>query len=228
MLRKTASTHANGVLLLLRVNASNTSVEGIGSAFLAHRAGYLVTCAHTFNLTDELGIAVPFRGEGFVPMSLKECDVAKVKVAQYDAVHDVALLKLPDGTTAMMPQLSFMSDRDVQLGASAACIGYPFCSRGLHTRHISSATVSAKVLSENGTKQFQLDATIHDGNSGGPLIDVQTNRVFGIVSGRFAPNNGFAGVAVGGFIPGTDSAIAYGTSIAYALDLLRAEGLDVQ
>lgn len=224
MLRQVAKNHANACVMLVRLDRTARAVNGVGSAFLCHNSGYLLTCAHTFALTDELGIVAPSQSDEFAPMSFEHAEVIEVKVAQYDAVNDVALLKLPDSAAVVVPNNLLMPEREVQLGASVACVGYPFSNRGLHTRHISLSTVSGKVLSASGTKQFQLDAMIHEGNSGGPVIDVSTNQILGIVSGRFPANaNSPWRIDMGGYTPGTDSAIAYAISIEYGLQLLRAE-----
>ncbi|EHP39440.1 hypothetical protein OR16_31814 [Cupriavidus basilensis OR16] len=152
-----------------------------------------------------------------------------VKVAQFDAVRDVALLKIEAGVggKAVLPDDMFMDENAVEVGATIAYIGYPFSHRGLTVRHIASATLASKIVTESGIRQFQLDAMVHEGCSGGPAIDANTGKIIGILSGRFSPvasAGGFAFVT-GGHVIGGESSISYATSIAYGLDLMKAEGL---
>lgn len=228
MLRETVKLHSNGTVILakLQEDGTNKIMTPVGSAFLCHPRGYLLTCAHTFALTDSLGIVPVPHAEDFVELTRSEHHVLKVKVAQYDAINDVALLKLVDGE-ATVPQNLFADEPSVMIGSTCAHFGFPFADRGLHVRHISSAFVSAKIISKGGTRQFQFDGTAHNGGSGGPLVEVGTGKIIGIVSGRFAPGGGQMTISVSGYQVGGDSCISYATSIAYGIELMKAEGLDV-
>ncbi|WP_442873258.1 S1 family peptidase [Cupriavidus sp. USMAA2-4] len=201
----------------------------IATAFLCHGRGYLLTCAHALGLTDELAIIEPSSVDDFTPMSLDRVVPLRVGVAQYDPINDVALLRISNQSNVQEGfVIPSVDEGSTVVGATAAYLGYPFSDLGLVVRHIALTTVSSKVLSETGVKQFQLDAMIHEGCSGGPVIDVQTGRVFGIVAGRFAPGRKTDGFVItkGGRVLGSDSGISYATSISYGLELMRAEGLN--
>lgn len=229
MLRHVAKKYLGATVMLVRLNRQAGRVDGIGSAFLCHDSGYLLTCAHTFRLTDELGVVEPeIRADGFMPMQTSSASVAEVKVAQYDAEHDVALLKL-SGSNYIPPfSQIFMAEEEVEIGASVAYIGVPFPKEGQHARHVGQSIISSKVLSSNGTRQFQLNALIHEGCSGGPVVDVQEERILGIVAGRFSPvATSPIKMNINGKTIGSESTVGYAISITYGLDLLRAEGLNV-
>lgn len=229
MLRRVANAFMGTTGMLVRLDHNSRKADGIGSAFLCHEAGYMLTCAHTFRLTDQLGVALPAtQSDGFMPMQSEHAEVVLAQVAQYDAEHDVALLKLAPGTRTNFPSDAFLPEHEAEIGASVAYVGFPFPNQGQHARHIGQSIISSKVLSPNGTRQFQLDAMIHAGNSGGPVIDVAKARIMGIVSGRFSPV-GVGGIRMmmNGQTIGSESAIGYAISISYGIDLLRAEGLHV-
>ena len=65
----------------------------------------------------------------------------------------------------------------IYVGESIYYIGYPFLNLGLHNLTVSSSIISSKVKFDNETNQYQIDSIVHEGNSGGPLIDLKKNKV---------------------------------------------------
>jgi serine protease Do len=68
---------------------------------------------------------------------------------------------------------------------------------------------------------------VHEGNSGGPLVELATGRINGIVNGRFSPTGNAGGIKIGNHALGTESTISYATIIDYGTDLMKSEGLNV-
>jgi serine protease Do len=229
MLRNIAQNYGVGTVLLVKWENGDRSggIRAIGTAFICHSKAYLLTCAHIFKLTDKLGIVSQGPTNEFRPITQQRADVLGVEVAQFDSRNDVALLRLTGDASVGVPGKIFSNESSIQVGDSCAYLGYPFADRGLHVRHVAPATVSGKVVSTAGTRQYQLSASIHGGCSGGPLIDLRLGQVFGIVSGRFSPTGNGSGVMIGDYQLGSESSISFATSISYGLDLMRAEKLDV-
>lgn len=223
MYRNIWKAHAGGCLMIIRKRED--SIEVLGSGFICHGKGYVISCAHTINLTDELGVVTPQDINAFNPMTQERANFIPVTVAQYDAQNDVALLKLPAGIPLHVPSNIFGAPTSQEIGTSIACLGYPFAGFGQHTLKITSGIVSSKVKNKNGTKQFQIDAMIHDSNSGGPLIDLQTSKIIGVVSGRFSPAGNGGGLMMGNYQIGSESSIGLATTIDYAIELLKVEGI---
>lgn len=67
---------------------------------------------------------------------------------------------------------------DVYIGQRVVFFGYTFdkINLSMHTGIISS------VYERNCIKVFQIDGSVNNGNSGGPLIDVETGKIIGIIS----------------------------------------------
>lgn len=225
MLKKIAQQHSGGCLMIVR-HKNDGGVEFIGSGFLCHSGGYVLTCAHSINLTDKLAVIPPQPINDFNQLTLERVNVINVNVAQYNAENDVALLKITEQQPIVVPENIFGSDEHVMVGASVAYLGYPFGQTGLHALKLSSSIVSSKVISTNNTKHYQLDAMVHEGNSGGPLIDISTGRIIGIISGRFSPTGNGGGIRIGNHSLGTESSISYATTISYGKDLLKCEGIN--
>lgn len=222
MLRQLVKQHAQGTVILARRDDVNSKIEPLGSAFLC-ASGYLFTCAHLFSLNTPLCIVIPQELVGFQPISFEKVQIAKVQIRQYDAINDVALLKLDADAASNVPSNLLGDDSIVELGASCAFFGFPFSDSGLHVRHVAASVISAKVITPNGTKQYQLDAMVHEGCSGGPLFDRESQKAIGVVSGRFSPIGNSAGFFIGNRAIGTDSSISFATCISHGLALIEAE-----
>jgi len=148
-------------------------------------------------------------------------------VAQFDAINDVALLKLPESVSVTVADLWVGQGVRISVGASVAALGVPFGNRGLHTVKLTGTLISGKSLTDQGSKRLHLDANVHEGNSGGPVVEVATGRIVGVVSGRFSPVGSGAGISIGDFALGSDSTISFAVPIEYGVALMRAEGLNV-
>ncbi|OBT29238.1 hypothetical protein A6D96_03350 [Vibrio cyclitrophicus] len=220
-----AQQHGGGCVMLVK-KTSDDGVEFLGSGFLCHEKGYILTCAHTLNLTDKLGVLPGQNVEDFNQMTLDRVNVFDAQVAQFDSENDVALIKLNNPPPITVPNGLIGNEQGVKVGSSVGYLGYPFGQSGLHTLKVSQTIISSKVISD-GTKQFQLDAMIHEGNSGGPLIDLSSNKVIGIISGRFSPTGNGGTVRIGNHALGTDSTISFATIITYGIELMKSEGLHV-
>lgn len=115
-----------------------------------------------------------------------------------DADHDLVLLRI---SGPPLPALKIESVGNVQEGQSVAFIGFPIggslgFSPVTHRGIISSITPIAlpagnasqlkdkpiRRLRSGSFSIYQLDATAYPGNSGGPLFDVNTGEVIGILN----------------------------------------------
>ena len=148
-------------------------------------------------------------------------------VVQNNPKNDVALLKIISPIPLTVPPNILGNESMSQVGSTVCYLGFPFGQSGLHTLKVSQSIISSKVKSQDGTKQFQLDAMVHEGNSGGPLVDLLSGQIIGIVSGRFSPVGNGEVVKIGTHSLGTESSISYATSINYGIDLMKSEGLSV-
>lgn len=144
--------------------------EGEGSAFVYDPDGLVLTNHHVIEHAAEIRIVL---GDGAR---------LRASIVGVDAPTDIAVLRVPRKNLAFLP----LGDSDrVRVGDWVVAIGNPF---GLsHT--VSAGIISAKgrtgkdvrgLGDESGYYNFiQTDASIHPGNSGGPLIDL-AGRVVGI------------------------------------------------
>lgn len=226
MFRMIAKHHGGGCAMLAR-QIDDKTIELLGTAFICHDKGYLLTAAHTFSLKDKLGFVPPAPVDQFNSSQLNNFLFLPVSVAQFDAANDVALLKIANAGAVTVPPNIFGSDDLAPVGASVGYLGFPHAHNGQHALKVSGTILGSKVLAPNGTKQLVLDSMAEAGNSGGPLVDLASNRIIGVISRRFSPAGNGASIRIGNHALGTESMISYATAISHALALLTAEGLHV-
>ncbi len=157
------------------VKVSSVGCGGIvtGSGFPIGN-GYIVTNAHVVS------------GTAAHTISTSNGNTYKATVVLFDPERDVAVLHVP-GFSA--PGLGFGT---AERGTQGAVIGYPGGGAERTTPAVVNGSVSAEgrdIYNQNlVTRQvFVLQASVHPGNSGGPLVDLQ-GRVLGMVFATSASN----------------------------------------
>jgi serine protease Do len=140
--------------------------QSLGSGFIIHQDGYIVTNNHVVEGADEIKVL------------LKDDASFTAKVIGRDPKTDIALIKIDiDKKTQLKTVLIGDSDK-MRVGDMVVAIGNPF---GLdHT--MTTGIISAKGRSiqlGNYDDFLQTDASINPGNSGGPLLNIK-GEVIGI------------------------------------------------
>jgi S1-C subfamily serine protease len=197
------------------------------------RSNLVVTNLHVLALdqpdSDPHALALQIRGAD-TPWEMRHADVLRL-----DRVHDLALLRF-DGPAA--PALHVRDSLDVQEGQTVGFTGFPLGNAlGFapvsHRAMISSiapaalpmatakqlSAASVRGLREGSFEVFQLDGTAYPGNSGGPLFDVQTGDVLGVVNMVLVRATREAALPM-------PSGISFAIPSHYVLQLLQAQDLE--
>lgn len=142
------------------------SSKGLGSGFIIHPDGYIVTSSHVVEEVREVVVRVQ-SPQG----RLEEYPASMVG---NDPHTDIALLKIDAGRK--LPVLPLASADDVEVADWVVVIGNPF---GL-PQSVTVGVVSFKGRTDvvpSGREGFfeylQTDASINPGNSGGPMLDLR-------------------------------------------------------
>ena len=122
-------------------------------------------------------------------MTLSDRREYTAKVIGRDPLTDLALLKIE---SAGLPYVKFGDSKSARVGDWAIAIGNPFGLGGTVTAGIVSA-VHRNIGSGQYDRYIQTDASINQGNSGGPLFDLDGN-VIGINTAIFSPTGGNVGL----------------------------------
>ncbi len=157
----------------------------LGSGFLVDPSGYIVTNNHVISGGGTDG-KLPVET---ITVTLADRTEYKARVVGRDTLSDLALLKI-DGKN--LPYVKFGNSQAVRVGDWAIAIGNPFGLGGTVTHGIISA-LHRNIQSGQYDRYLQTDAPINQGNSGGPLFDIDGN-VIGINTAIFSTSGGNVGL----------------------------------
>ena len=167
-------------------NGAPVKREGasLGSGFLISPDGYVVTNAHVIR-PGARGATV-----NSITVTLTDKKEYIARVIGQDQASDLALLKI-DATN--LPFVRFGDSSRARVGDWVVAIGEPFGLGGTVTAGIISAI--NRVTGQGGAydRFIQTDASINQGNSGGPMFDLNGN-VIGINSQIFSQSGGNIGI----------------------------------
>jgi len=160
-----------------------TSMEGLGSgSVVGKNSQHVLTASHVVNNATKI-IVVLQDGREF-----------NAKTIRSSQISDVALLKLEKPAQGIIP-LTIGNSDSVRIGEDVFVIGAPL---GL-SHSVSKGIISGKHLEDNMSGDFvrmeflQTDASINQGNSGGPMFNMK-GEIIGIVSSILSFSGGFEGL----------------------------------
>ncbi len=157
--------------------------RSLGSGFIIHAAGYVVTNAHVVQDADQ------------VQVNLADDKTLDAKVLVCDLEHDLAVLKIDPPPDEKLQAVTLGDSSDLMQGEPVIAIGNPLGYHHSISAGIVSATGRPLQVDPQHTLEglIQTDAPINPGNSGGPLLNAY-GQVIGIntaIRGD-AQNIGFA------------------------------------
>jgi serine protease Do len=148
------------------------TAAGLGSGFFINKEGYLVTNFHV--IAGEKKISVTqFLQEGKI---LRRIVFKEVEIVATAPFHDLALLRIKEETTDIMPVV-FAPEENLGVGETVFAIGNPL---GLE-RSVTKGVLSQTHRNFGGILYLQVDAPVNPGNSGGPLFNAR-GQVIGIIN----------------------------------------------
>ena len=156
----------------------DNNTQSVGAGVVVDASGYIVTNAHVIQDAKKVNI-----------ISFDEMEYSADVIGK-DEMTDIALLKLNDNMNTEM--VKFGNSDDIRVGNSVFVIGNPF---GLGNS-VSTGIISAKERNiDKGLYDnfIQTDATINQGNSGGPLFNLN-GEIIGISTAIFSENGNNSGI----------------------------------
>jgi serine protease Do len=156
----------------------------LGSGFIISEDGYIVTNAHVISGGRPNNPAV-----ASITVTMPDRKEYVAKLVGKDASSDLAVLKIE---ARGLPFVKFGDSARARVGDWIVAIGNPYGLGGSVTAGIVSA-LHRNIGSGPYDRYIQTDAAINQGNSGGPMFDLNGN-VIGINSAIFSPTGGNVGI----------------------------------
>ncbi len=138
---------------------------GLGSGFLIHEDGYVITNAHVVAGEYSITVTVYEQQSG----SLEKKPFDHVRILAFEPALDLALLKIEDADGFTFSTVPLGESDELQRGQTVFAIGSPL---GLE-RTVSQGIVSLRYRSLGGRLYTQTTTQINPGNSGGPLFNLR-------------------------------------------------------
>lgn len=157
---------------------------GSGTGFLVEN--YLITNHHVY-LGYENAHQVTLRYLN-TENSLQEYAEIKLDPKEFSSLllrgseensYDFVILKIPEKLPKKLYKFEIDPNKTIKMCEQVAFPGFPF-EIGHVTNHLGY--ISSVFLQFSGVKTFQIDGSINSGNSGGPLLDIKTGKIFGIIT----------------------------------------------
>ncbi len=144
----------------LRPRTREYQRTSVGSGFVIHPDGYIVTNAHVVSRTVERRVTFA-NGREF-----------DARIVASDRERDLAVLKIDDDRP--LPTLPFGRSNDLMVGETVIAIGNALGYQHSVTAGVVSATDRNLEFANEITLRdlIQTDASINPGNSGGPLLNL--------------------------------------------------------
>ena len=160
--------------------------KGLGSGFILNKEGYILTNDHVVGNADKIEVTLP-DGRNF-----------KATLLGSDKRADIALIKI-EGKN--LPFVKLGNSNNVKPGQWSLALGNPFGNIVNNPKPtITAGIISAIHRSINAREEdrmygdlIQTDAPINQGNSGGPLVNIE-GEVIGINTLIFSPSGGSVGI----------------------------------
>lgn len=182
-------------IVAIGFNLSPDKVTILGSGFLAQ--GKIITVAHLLNnLTEEqvkglkTNVMIEQKGK-----DLEKYQWFSIKLIpeKYDNKNDLAVFEFVE-KPPVINELELGDSETVEVGQDVYFIGFPYASQLIKDGFGITLVVNKGIVSNikrDGMDSayprnwFIIDAISNPGNSGCPVIDVETNKVIGVMSISF-------------------------------------------
>jgi len=173
-----------------------------GSGFFISPDGWLVTNRHVVGNAETADI----RTTGG--------DIVPARIVAIDQKQDLALLKADVKAVGWLPVSQ--GAKELDLGGSVFTIGFPNpIMQGLEPKY-TDGRISSRAGLQDNESFYQISVPVQPGNSGGPLVDLDSGWAVGVITlrldhtsdGRAADNVSYAlkGSVLHSFVSGTPEA----------------------
>lgn len=173
-----------------------TQITITGSGFCVSNDGKILTAAHIYNQAPPqfqsklMGMAMVKQE----PNGLEHYAWFPLSLMKKEDNSDVAIFQIADYQKTLLKPLELGDSEKVEVGQEAYFIGFPYAAQLINDKFGITLIVNRTFVSNikqggidpaHPRNWFIVDAISNPGNSGCPLMDVETNKVIGVMSIAF-------------------------------------------
>ena len=156
--------------------------ESLGSGVIVDTNGLIMTAAHVIETAN------------IIKIKLHNGNIYDAEIIRSIPSADIALIKIKDEVPGLVFSEINKLYNTVKTGHQVYVIGSPLgIEQSLSSGYVSGFLKRNVLSNGNMAKFIQTDAAINQGNSGGPMLDMQ-GRIIGIVSYILSQSGGFDGI----------------------------------
>ena len=158
--------------------------SGTGSGFFISKAGHVVTNAHVVKRCNRVTIGDNANNQVTAEIinADRRNDLALLRLSTLEmtSVESKSLIKKLGVVVVPLASKGLLRSDDVKLGEEIRVAGYPYGNLWSNTIKVTGGIVSAIRGMNDDSGEFQLDAAVQSGNSGGPIYD-RSGNIVGVV-----------------------------------------------
>ena len=156
----------------ISINKDKLFAAASGSGFFVSRTGHIITNFHVIEGCDK--VKVSFKGDNI-----------NAKVLAIDKMNDLAILK-----SAINPdQIFTVAKEDADLLENIIIAGFPLGKSVSSSIKTSKGSITSLSGFGDNFSEFQTDAALNQGNSGGPILN-QKGNIVGVAVAVFGKEEG--------------------------------------
>ena len=167
-------------------SAEQTPQSGTGSGFFVSKLGHVITNAHVVKGCNKITVGDSANKQ--VPAEIvntdRSNDLALLKLSSLEmaSAESKSLIQKLNIVVVPLASKGLLRSEDVKLGEEVLVAGFPFGDFFSNSIKVTKGIVSAERGAGDDSGQFQLDAAVQPGNSGGPIYDSGGNIVGVVIS----------------------------------------------
>lgn len=149
---------------------------------------YIITDEYIYKIKSCYEVVFQFvERDGYTPshafkMSFDELNQRLNRIAEYEC-EGFALIHTDNLILSQVPSLIPELSGESSIGMSIAILGFHGDQDNMS---LKAGTISSFIKMENGKQYIQFDAAIKQGNSGSPVINIESGKVIGVVGYRLS------------------------------------------
>jgi len=168
----------------------------VGSGFCVSNDGKILTAAHLYNTLNE-SQRNNLKANVMIEQLDKDLERYKwisINLIAKDDKNDVAIFQLEEYQNTLLKKVELGDSEKVEIGQEVYFIGFPYAAQLINEGFGITLVVNKGIISnikrdgidpDHPRNWLIVDAISNPGNSGCPLIDIESNKVIGVMTIAF-------------------------------------------